>query len=343
MSLMERIREKAKQNKMTIVLPEGSEPRTIAAAAKILEEDIANLVLLGNPGEIANSNTAGVDLSKATIIYPPSSPKLQAYADAFYELRKSKGIRPAQALEMVSDPLYYAVMMIREGDADGMVSGAVHSTGDTLRPALQVVKTAPGAQLVSSCFIMEVPNKSYGDDGVLVFADCAINIDPDPEQLAAIAVETAHSARTIAGIEPRVAMLSFSTKGSAKHPEVEKVQEATQIAHEMNPDLLLDGELQADAALVSTVGDLKCPGSPVAGHANVLIFPNLSAGNIGYKLVQRLAGATAVGPICQGLARPVNDLSRGCSVQDIVDVVAITAVQAQDFASLSAANKTPQA
>ena len=189
---------------------------------------------------------------------------------------------------------------------------------------------------------MEVPDKSYGDDGILVFADCAINIDPDPEQLAAIAIETAHSARSIAGIEPRVAMLSFSTKGSATHPEVAKVQEATQIAHEMNPELLLDGELQADAALVSTVGDLKCPGSPVAGHANVLIFPNLSAGNIGYKLVQRLAGATAVGPICQGLARPVNDLSRGCSVQDIVDVVAITAVQAQDYESLSG-QKTPAA
>lgn len=331
MSLMDRIREKAKQQKMTIVLPEGTEPRTIAAAARILEEDLANLVLIGNPGEIANSNTAGLDLSKAQIIHPPTSPKLQAYADAFYELRKAKGIRQAQALETVQDPLYYAVMMIREGDADGMVSGAVHSTGDTLRPALQVIKTAPGAPIVSSCFIMEVPDTQYGDDGVLLFADCAINIDPDPEQLAAIAVETANSARNIAGIDPRVAMLSFSTKGSAKHPEVEKVQEAAKIAHEINPELLLDGELQADAALVESVGALKCPGSPVAGHANVLIFPNLAAGNIGYKLVQRLAGATAVGPICQGLARPVNDLSRGCSVQDIVDVVAITAVQAQQY------------
>lgn len=330
MSLMERIREKARQKKMTIVLPEGAEPRTIKAAAQILDEGIADLVLLGNPGEIANNNTESVDLSKATIIYPPTSPKLQEYAEAFHELRKSKGITMPQALETVQDPLYYAVMMIKQGDAHGMVSGAVHSTGDTLRPALQVIKTVPGTPIVSSCFIMEVPNKEYGDEGVLLFADCAINIDPDPEQLAAIAIETAKSARDIAGIDPKIAMLSFSTHGSASHERVDKVQEATRIAKQKARDLVLDGELQADAALVASVGALKCPGSSVAGHANVLIFPDLEAGNIGYKLVQRLGGATAVGPICQGLARPVNDLSRGCSTQDIIDVVAITAVQAQE-------------
>lgn len=331
MSLMERIKAKAKQKKMTIVLPEGSEPRTIRAAGQILEEGIADLVLLGNPGEIANNNTEKVDLSKATIIYPPTSPKLQEYADKFHELRKAKGVTAPQALETVKDPLYYAVMMIRENDAHGMVSGAVHSTGDTLRPALQVIKTAPGVSIVSSCFIMEVPDTSYGTDGVLVFGDCAINIDPDARQLATIAIETAESAKQIAQIDPRVAMLSFSTYGSAKHEKVDKVQEAVRIAHEEDPSLMLDGELQADAALVESVGALKCPGSPVAGTANVLIFPDLAAGNIGYKLVQRLAHATAVGPICQGLARPVNDLSRGCSVSDIVDVVAITAVQAQAY------------
>lgn len=330
MSLMERIREKARQRKMTIVLPEGAEPRTIKAAAQILDEGIADLVLIGNPGEINNNNTESVDLSKATIIYPPTSPKLQEYAEAFHELRKAKGVTMPQALETVQDPLYYAVMMIKQGDAHGMVSGAVHSTGDTLRPALQIIKTEPGTPIVSSCFIMEVEDRNYGSDGVLLFADCAINIDPDPEQLAAIAIETAKSAREIAQIDPKVAMLSFSTHGSASHERVDKVQEATRIAQEKAPDLTIDGELQADAALVKSVGELKCPGSPVAGHANVLIFPDLEAGNIGYKLVQRLGGATAVGPICQGLARPVNDLSRGCSTRDIIDVVAITAVQAQE-------------
>lgn len=330
MSLMDRIKAKAKQRKMTIVLPEGSEPRTIKAAAQIIEQGIADLVLLGNPGEININNTDNVDLSKATIIYPPTSPKLQEYAEGLHELRKAKGMTMAQALETVKDPLYYAVMMVRNNDANGMVSGAVHSTGDTLRPVLQVIKTEPGIPIVSSCFIMEVPDQTFGSEGVMVFGDCAINIDPDAEQLAAIAIETAKSARQIAQIDPKVALLSFSTHGSAKHEKVDKVQEAVRIVREKDPNLVVDGDLQVDAALVEAVGALKSPGSPVAGQANVLIFPDLSAGNIGYKLVQRLAHATAVGPICQGLARPANDLSRGCSVQDIVDVVAITAVQAQE-------------
>jgi phosphate acetyltransferase len=246
-------------------------------------------------------------------------------------MRKAKGVTQDMALATCKDTLYFAVMMIKNNLADGMVSGAVHSTGDTLRPALQVIKTAPGISIVSSSFIMEVPNKKYGENGVLIFADCAININPSSDEMAAIAVASAETAKSLAGIEPKIAMLSFSTKGSAKHELVDKVSQATAKLKEIAPDLLSDGELQADAALVETVGQLKSPGSPVAGHANVLIFPDLQAGNIGYKLVQRLAGAEAIGPICQGLARPVNDLSRGCSVDDIVSVVAITAVQAQNM------------
>ncbi|MEG2189365.1 MAG: phosphate acetyltransferase, partial [Christensenella sp.] len=254
------------------------------------------------------------------------------YADTFYEMRKSKGITPEQAKETCMNTLYYAVMMIKMGDADGMVSGAIHSTGDTLRPALQVIKTKPGVPIVSSCFIMEHPDKKWGKDGVMVFADCAVNIDPNAEELAAIAIASADSAKNLAGIDkPKIAMLSFSTKNSAKHEKVDKVIEATRLAKEMAPELDIDGELQADAALIEAVGQLKSPGSEVAGHANVLIFPDIQAGNIGYKLVQRLGGADAIGPVCQGLARPVNDLSRGCSVEDIVSVVAMTAVQAQSF------------
>ncbi|BDF58400.1 phosphotransacetylase [Christensenellaceae bacterium] len=331
MSLMDKIKEKAKSVSKNIVLPEGNEPRTIEAAAKIGEQGIAHVILLGDEKEIQAANTKNMDLSKATIINPATSPKLDEYAEMFYEMRKSKGITLEQAKETCKDTLYYAVMMIKNNDADGMVSGAVHSTGDTLRPALQVIKTKPGVSIVSSSFIMEHPDKKWGNDGVMVFADCAINIDPNAEELAAIAIASADTAKTLAGIDPRVAMLSFSTKNSAKHPNVDKVIEATKIAKELAPELNIDGELQADAALIEAVGQLKSPGSKVAGHANVLIFPDIQAGNIGYKLVQRLGGAEAIGPVSQGLARPVNDLSRGCSVEDIVSVVAITAVQAQSF------------
>lgn len=332
MSLMDKIKEKAKSVQKNIVLPEGSEPRTIEAAAKIAEQGIAHVILLGDEKEIEAANTKKVDLSGATIINPATSPKLDEYANMFYEMRKSKGITPEQAKETCKDTLYYAVMMIKAGDADGMVSGAIHSTGDTLRPALQVIKTKPGVPIVSSCFIMEHPDTKWGQDGVMVFADCAVNIDPTAEELAAIAIASADSAKALAGIDdPKIAMLSFSTKNSAKHEKVDKVVEATRLAKEMAPELNIDGELQADAALIEAVGQLKSPGSKVAGHANVLIFPDIQAGNIGYKLVQRLGGADAIGPVCQGLARPVNDLSRGCSVEDIVSVVAMTAVQAQSF------------
>lgn len=331
MSLMDKIKAKAKENTKTIVLPEGSEPRTIQAAAKITQQGIANVVLVGEEAEIVRANTEAADLSGVRIINPATADKLDEYAQMFYELRKAKGITPEEAKKTCLDPLYFAVMMIKNNEADGMVAGAINSTGNTLRPALQVIKTMPGVSIVSSSFLMELPNKAYGDDGVMVFADCAINIDPDADELAAIAIASAQTAKDIAGIDPRVAMLSFSTKNSAKHVCVDKVCTATQKVRELAPQLSVDGELQADAALVESVGQLKSPGSPVAGKANVLIFPDLNAGNIGYKLVQRLAGAEAIGPICQGLARPVNDLSRGCSIDDIVSVVAITAVQAQSF------------
>ncbi len=330
MALMDVIKKKAIADRKRIVLPEGDEPRTVQAASIIAQQKIADVLLLGDEEKI--KKTAGdLDLTGVTIINPEKSDKLQEYANQFYEMRKSKGVTQETALQTCKDTLYFAVMMIKNKEADGMVSGAIHSTGDTLRPALQVIKTAPGISIVSSCFLMEIPNKKYGDDGVMVFADCAININPNADELAAIAVATAETAKSLAGIDPRIAMLSFSTKGSAKHEFVDKVAQATAKVKEIAPQLNVDGELQADAALVESVGQLKSPGSPVAGKANVLVFPDLQAGNIGYKLVQRLAGADAVGPICQGLARPVNDLSRGCSVEDIVSVVAITAVQAQNM------------
>ena len=328
MALIDKIKAKAKANVKHIVLPEGEESRNVQAAVKIVSQGIATPDAAGRPGKGQGSG-GGARRWRAL---RSSTPKLRTSAKStpptLYELRKAKGMTPEQAAELVKDPMYYGVMMVKMGDADGLVSGAIHSTGDMLRPALQIIKSKPGIKTVSSCFLMECPNKAYGDDGVMVFADCAVNIDPDAEQLASIALGAADSARALAGIEPRVAMLSFSTKGSAKHDLVTKVQEATRIAKELDPSLMLDGELQLDAAIVESVGQLKAPGSPVAGKANVLVFPGLEAGNIGYKLVQRLAGAEAYGPILQGIAKPCNDLSRGCSVDDIVATVAITAAQA---------------
>lgn len=331
MSAIEKIKAKAKAQVMHIVLPEGDEPRTVQASAKIVGEGVARVTLLGDPAAIQKvAAETGTDLTGVAIVDPAASEKSAAYADLLYELRKAKGMTPEQAQELVTkNTLYYGAVMLKAGDADGMVAGAINSTGNVLRPALQIIKTAPGIKVVSSCFIMELPDAKWGDDGVMIFGDCAVIPNPTAEELAAIAVASAASGKQLVDIDPRVAMLSFSTKGSAKHDNVTKVQEATRLAKELAPELQLDGELQADAALVESVGQLKSPGSTVAGHANVLVFPDLQAGNIGYKLVQRLAGAEAIGPIIQGLAKPVSDLSRGCSVEDIVSVAAITAVKAQ--------------
>lgn len=330
MGLMEKIRSKAKSDTKIIALPEGSEPRTVRAAEIIMKEGLAEVVLIGNKDAI-NKTAAeeGVNLERIRIIDPKTSDKLDYYAEKFYDLRKSKGVTPEQAKQIVQDEIYYGTMMVKLKDADGMVSGAIHSTGDLLRPGMQVIKTAPGVSIVSSIFVMETPNPEYGDNGVFIFGDCAVNPNPNAKELASIAVASANTGKILCGIEPKVALLSFSTKGSAKNELVDKVVEATKLAKEMAPDIMIDGELQLDAAIVPKVAALKAKGSDVAGHANVLIFPDLQAGNIGYKLVQRLANAEAIGPICQGFAAPINDLSRGCSVDDIVNVVAITAVQAQ--------------
>ncbi|MCX7885012.1 MAG: phosphate acetyltransferase [Caloramator sp.] len=330
MSLMEKIWLKAKQDLKVIALPEGSEPRTLKAAEIIKKECLAEIILLGDESEIkkaAKEQRANIEGIK--IIDPKTSEKTEYYAQQLYELRKNKGVTIEKAKEMVLDTMYFGTMMVKLKDADGMVSGAIHSTGDLLRPGMQIIKTAPGISIVSSVFVMEVPNEAYGEKGLFVFGDCAVNPNPTAAELASIAVTSARTAKVLCGIEPKVAMLSFSTKGSAKHELVDKVVEATRLAKEMAPDIMIDGELQLDAAIVPKVASLKAPGSDVAGKANVLIFPDLQAGNIGYKLVQRLANAEAIGPICQGFAAPINDLSRGCSVEDIVNVVAITAVQAQ--------------
>ncbi|WP_123054086.1 phosphate acetyltransferase [Clostridium sp. JN-1] len=331
MKLMNEIWKKAKSNKKKIVLAEGEEERNIKACAKIIENGLANIVLVGDEKVIAEkAKKLGVKVDGAETANPETSEKTSEYAEAFYELRKKKGMTLEKANKIVRDPLYFATMMVKLGYVDGMVSGAIHTTGDLLRPGLQIVKTAPGTSVVSSMFIMEVPNCTYGKDGMLLFADCAVNPQPNSEELAAIAISTAETAKNLCGMDPKVAMLSFSTRGSASHDLVDKVTKATELAKEMNPDLPVDGELQLDAAIVKEVAELKAPDSSVAGKANVLVFPDLQAGNIGYKLVQRFAKAEAIGPICQGFAKPINDLSRGCSADDIVNVVAITAVQAQN-------------
>ena len=326
MNIMEQLKEKAKLAKQRIVLPEGTEPRTVEAAKIITKEGLAELTLLGNESTIRAQIK---DFPQIHVIDPQNSPLFDEYANTFYEMRKEKGVTLEKAVATMKSPLFFGAMMLKKGKADGMVAGAISTTGDTLRPGLQIIKTLPGISVVSSCFLMICPNKNYGENGILLFGDCAVNPVPTAEQLAAIAISTAATAKALIGMEPRVAMLSFSTKGSAKHELVDKVTEAYALVKQQAPDLLCDGELQADAALVESVGKLKSPGSPVAGKANVLIFPDLQAGNIGYKLVQRLAGAEAIGPICQGMAKPINDLSRGCSVEDIVNVVSITALQAK--------------
>lgn len=330
MNFIEKMKQQAKADVKTVVLPEGSEPRTVQAAAIILKEGLAKLVLLGNEAEIhAEAAKFGADLTGAVLIDPETSPELQAYADKLYEMRKAKGMTPEEALKLMKNTLYYGVMMVEVGAADGMVAGAINSTGNTLRPALQILKTAPGFKVVSSFMVMSVPDCQFGANGTFVFADIGLNENPDEATLAEIAVSSARSFRALTGEEPKVAMLSYSSYGSAKNDLVTKVQNATKIAKEKAPELLLDGELQLDAAIVEAVGKQKAPTSPVAGQANVLVFPDLNAGNIGYKLVERLAKASAYGPILQGVKKPVNDLSRGCSVDDIVGVTAITAVQAQ--------------
>ena len=333
MDLLQQIVARAKSNKQRIVLPEATEERTLKAADQVLADDIADIILIGNPEEI-NNLAAGwglQNIGKATIIDPLNNPKSEEYAALLAELRKKKGMTIEQARELVKNPLYLGCMIIKTEGADGQISGALSTTGDTLRPALQIIKCAPGITCVSGGMLLISKEKQYGEDGVLVVGDVAVTPMPDANQLAQIAVCTAQTAKSVAGFaDPRVAMLSVSTKGSAKHEVVDKVVEATRLAHELDPELKVDGELQADAALVPSVGAKKAPGSDIAGKANVLVFPCLEVGNIAYKLVQRLGDAIAIGPILQGIARPVNDLSRGCSVEDIYYMVAITACQAMD-------------
>ena len=332
MSFVETMKEKARQNIKKILLPESEDIRVIQAAADVEKEGFAKAVLIGNEENVKKlALDNNIDVSKVTIIDPLKSEKFEEYSNKFYELRKAKGMTPEKAKETMKEPIYFGTMMVKVGDADGIVSGACHPTAHTLRPALQILKTAPGTKLASAFFLMVTKCPEYGEDGVLIFADSGMNEYPDADGLSEIAISSAKSFKQLVGTEPRVAMLSYSTYGSASSPLTEKVIEATRILKEKAPDLICDGELQLDAAIIPEVAERKAPGSPVAGRANVLIFPDLDAGNIGYKLVQRFGRAEAYGPLCQGIAKAVNDLSRGCSSDDIVGVVAITSVQAQDM------------
>ncbi|MFP4664359.1 MAG: phosphate acetyltransferase [Bacteroidales bacterium] len=330
MDLISRVIESAQQQKQRIVLPESMEERTLQAAEQIIEKKIAQVILIGSPEEIQNkaSELHLKNIGEANIIDPANFDKMDAYVSKLVKLREHKGMDREKARKLLHDPLYMAVMLIKMGDADGEVAGAMNATGDVLRPAFQIVKTKPGISVVSGAFFMMIPDKQFGDNGLMVFADCAVHPDPTASELAEIAVSTAETARAIGDMDPRVAMLSFSTKGSAKHEMVDKVIDATKIAREKSPGIKIDGDLQADAAIIPAIGDKKAPGSEIAGKANVLVFPTLETGNIAYKLVQRMAKAEAVGPVLQGMAAPINDLSRGCSVSDIVNLVAITVNQA---------------
>ena len=331
MSFIDDIKTKAKKDIKTIVLPEAEDIRTLKATEQVLKEEFADIILVGNKDEIKRvAKENNVNIEGAKIIDPETSEKFSEYANAFYELRKAKGMTLDKAKETMKDSVYFGTMMVKQGDGDGLVSGACHSTSDTLRPALQILKTAPGTKLVSAFFLMVVPNCEYGEKGAFVYADSGLNEYPDPDALSEIAISSSKSFKQLVGTEPRVAMLSYSTYGSAHSPLTDKVVEATKLLKEKAPDLIADGELQLDAAIIPEIAKSKAPGSPVAGRANTLVFPDLDAGNIGYKLTQRLAKAEAYGPLCQGIAKPVNDLSRGCSAEDIVGVVAITCVQAQE-------------
>mgnify|MGYP004579574293 FL=1 len=330
MSFIEQIKQRAKQEIKTIVLPEATDARILEAAQIIKEEGYAKVILIGNEEEVRKlANEKNIDLGETEIIDPLKSDKTERYAKELYELRKAKGMTEKQANQLVLEPVYYGMMMVKLDEADGLVSGAAHSTSDTLRPALQILKTAPGTKLVSAFFVMVVPDCKYGENGTFIFADSGLNEEPDSEKLSEIAISSSKSFEQLVGKEPKVAMLSYSSYGSAHSASTEKVIEATKLVKEKEPNLLVDGELQLDAAIVPEVAEFKAKGSPLKGEANVLVFPDLGAGNIGYKLVQRLAKAEAYGPLCQGIAKPVNDLSRGCSSEDVAGVVAITAVQAQ--------------
>ena len=331
MSFINDIKQRAKQDIKTIILPESNDLRVIKATEQVLKEGYSDIILIGNKEEIKKlAQENNIDISKAKIVDPLKSDKFSEYAEKFYELRKAKGMTLDKAKEIMKDNVYFGMMMVKQGDGDGLVSGACHSTADTLRPALQILKTKPGTKLVSAFFFMVVPNCEYGENGAFVFGDCGLNEYPDSEALSEIAISSSKSFKQLVGKEPKVAMLSYSSYGSAHSPLTDKVVEATKLLKEKMPDLIADGELQLDAAIIPEIAASKAPGSPLKGEANTLIFPDLDAGNIGYKLVQRFAKAEAYGPLCQGIARPVNDLSRGCSAEDIAGVVAITAVQAQE-------------